>query len=145
MGLSAADEGQPPLGGGDMEVPMDTGGSPPGTDPPGATLSPRHDPAASGRVFAEPGSSSEPMDEAVHAEGEAPGRPIVGAGPGTDISEQAAQAESGSSAVPPISQAVPREIGSWPGGPISADEAARRVLIMFQSGSGDVCPTSRAG
>ena len=61
------------------------------------------------------------------------------------ISEQAAQAESGSSAVPPISQAVPREIGSWPGGPISADEAARRALIMFLSGSGDVCPTSRAG
>jgi hypothetical protein len=83
------------------------------------------------------------MDEAVHAEIESPGLPIVGAGLGTGVAGQAAQAESGSSAVPPISQAIPREIGSWPGGALSAAEAAHRAEIMFLSGSGDVFPTSR--
>ena len=85
----------------------------------------------------------EPMDEGVEDEIEAPGPPLVGAGLGSDGAGQAAQAGGGSSAVPPVSQAVPLEAGSSTGGGDLPDEVADRAQLMFLTGSGDVCPTGR--
>ena len=81
-----------------------------------ATLGARDERATAGRGFAEVVVGVEPMDEGVEDEIEAPGSPLVGAGLGSDGAGQAAQAGGGSSAVPPVSQAVPLEAGSSTGG-----------------------------